>query len=418
MRRPSPKRQWEGRIFVQFYRWGWGFDAKLLQCVHGFATIVAYPILYYILLEQRTDGFRANNANTPDERVTEMTGRANNANKRERAAPPRNNMITVEHLIKRYGNYYALNDVSFEIGSGEIVGLLGPNGAGKSTTMNILTGYLSPTAGEVTIDGVRLSDDPAGIRRLIGYLPETPPVYPDMTVDEYLNFVYDLKGCKLPREEHLAEIRSVVRLGDVRRRLIRNLSKGYRQRVGIAQALVGDPKVIIFDEPTVGLDPKQILEVRNLIRSLGGKHTVILSTHILAEVQAVCEKIVIIHRGSIIACEKTDELSRAIEDNAHFRYAVLGGQKEVLTALRGVRGVRGAEPTGERDGDAYVYLVELSGGFETRRAIARALIDRGLVAVGIREAGDDLESVFIRLIDRADGTGGKPGKKSQRGANA
>lgn len=331
---------------------------------------------------------------------------------------PQEDMITVEHLIKRYGNYYALNDVSFEIGDGEIVGLLGPNGAGKSTTMNILTGYLAPTAGDITIDGVRLSDDPAGIRRLIGYLPEMPPVYPDMTVDEYLNFVYDLKGCKLPCEEHLDEICSVVRLGDVRHRLIRNLSKGYRQRVGIAQALIGDPKVIIFDEPTVGLDPKQILEVRNLIRSLGGKHTVILSTHILAEVQAVCEKIVIIHRGSIIACEKTDELSRVMEDNAHYRYAVCGAQKDVLAALRSVRGVRAAEPTGERDGDAGVYLTEISGGFETRRAIAGALADRGFLTVGVREAGDDLESVFIRLIDRADGAGKKPGKKPQRGANA
>ena len=331
---------------------------------------------------------------------------------------PQEDMITVEHLIKRYGNYYALNDVSFEIGDGEIVGLLGPNGAGKSTTMNILTGYLAPTAGDITIDGVRLSDDPAGIRRLIGYLPEMPPVYPDMTVDEYLNFVYDLKGCKLPREEHLDEICSVVRLGDVRHRLIRNLSKGYRQRVGIAQALIGDPKVIIFDEPTVGLDPKQILEVRNLIRSLGGKHTVILSTHVLAEVQAVCEKIVIIHRGSIIACEKTDELSRVMEDNAHYRYAVCGAQKDVLAALRSVRGVRAAEPTGERDGDAGVYLTEISGGFETRRAIAGALADRGFLTVGVREAGDDLESVFIRLIDRADGAGKKPGKKPQRGANA
>ena len=330
---------------------------------------------------------------------------------------PQEDMITVEHLIKRYGNYYALNDVSFEIGDGEIVGLLGPNGAGKSTTMNILTGYLAPTAGDITIDGVRLSDDPAGIRRLIGYLPEMPPVYPDMTVDEYLNFVYDLKGCKLPREEHLDEICSVVRLGDVRHRLIRNLSKGYRQRVGIAQALIGDPKVI-FDAPTAGLDPKQILEVRNLIRSLGGKHTVILSTHILAEVQAVCEKIVIIHRGSIIACEKTDELSRVMEDNAHYRYAVCGAQKDVLAALRSVRGVRAAEPTGERDGDAGVYLTEISGGFETRRAIAGALADRGFLTVGVREAGDDLESVFIRLIDRADGAGKKPGKKPQRGANA
>ena len=327
-------------------------------------------------------------------------------------------MITVEHLIKRYGTYYALNDVSFSIGEGEIVGLLGPNGAGKSTTMNIVTGYLSATSGDVTVGGVSLAENPREVKRMIGYLPELPPVYPDMTVEEYLRFVYQLKGCELPRDEHIGEILDVVKLKDVRARLIRNLSKGYRQRVGIAQALIGDPKVIIFDEPTVGLDPKQILEVRNLIRSLGGKHTVILSTHILAEVQAVCEKIVIIHRGSIIACEKTDELSRVMEDNAHYRYAVCGAQKDVLAALRSVRGVRAAEPTGERDGDAGVYLTEISGGFETRRAIAGALADRGFLTVGVREAGDDLESVFIRLIDRADGAGKKPGKKPQRGANA
>lgn len=328
-------------------------------------------------------------------------------------------MIKVEHLIKRYGTHYALNDVSFEIGEGEIVGLLGPNGAGKSTTMNILTGYLSPSSGEVTVDGVSLSEDPSALRRLIGYLPETPPVYPDMTVDEYLRFVYDLKGCQLPREAHLAEIRQVVRLEEVRHRLIRNLSKGYRQRVGIAQALVGDPRVIIFDEPTVGLDPKQILEIRNLIRTLGGKHTVILSTHILAEVQAVCERIVVINRGSIIACERTDELARAMEEGAHYRYAVCGAQKEALAALRSVRGVRGAEPTGEHDGDAAVYLVELTGGVETRRAIAAALAARALAPVAIREVGDDLESIFIRLIDRAEGAGKRSGAVAPRkGARA
>lgn len=322
-------------------------------------------------------------------------------------------MIAVEHLIKRYGNHYALNDVSFEIGDGEIVGLLGPNGAGKSTTMNILTGYLAPTSGEVSVGGVKLSDDPAAVKRQIGYLPEIPPVYPDMTVDEYLRFVYDLKGCDLPREEHLAEIRGVVKLEEVRKRLIRNLSKGYRQRVGIAQALIGDPKVIIFDEPTVGLDPKQILEVRNLIRSLGRKHTVILSTHILAEVQAACERIVLINRGVIIANERTDELARAIEENAHYRYAVCGTPKDVLSAMKNCRGVLYAENTGEREGDANVYLVETSGGTEARKSLFRSLAERGFPVVGIREAGSDLESIFIKLVDRANAAGKDPAQKSK-----
>ena len=193
-------------------------------------------------------------------------------------------MVKIENLVKRYGTNYALNDISFEIGEGEIVGLLGPNGAGKSTTMNILTGYLSSTSGAAYVNGINILEEPIEAKKYIGFLPEQPPLYPEMTVMEYLNFVYELKGCQLEREAHLAEILAVVRLTDVKDRLIRNLSKGYKQRVGIAQAIVGDPKVIIFDEPTVGLDPKQILEVRNLIRTLGKRHTVILSTHILAEV--------------------------------------------------------------------------------------------------------------------------------------
>lgn len=332
---------------------------------------------------------------------------------REERREPRKRMIAVEHLIKRYGNHYALNDVSFEIGDGEIVGLLGPNGAGKSTTMNILTGYLAPTSGEVSVGGVKLSDNPAAVKRQIGYLPEIPPVYPDMTVDEYLRFVYDLKGCDLAREEHLAEIRGVVKLEEVRKRLIRNLSKGYRQRVGIAQALIGDPKVIIFDEPTVGLDPKQILEVRNLIRSLGRKHTVILSTHILAEVQAVCERIVLINRGVIIANERTDELARAIEENAHYRYAVCGTPKDVLAAIKNCRGVLYAENTGEREGDANIYLVETTGGTEARKNLFRSLAERGFPVVGIREAGSDLESIFIKLVDRANAAGKDPAQKSK-----
>lgn len=323
-------------------------------------------------------------------------------------------MITVEHLIKRYGTYYALNDVSFSIGEGEIVGLLGPNGAGKSTTMNIVTGYLSATSGDVTVGGVSLAENPREVKRMIGYLPELPPVYPDMTVEEYLRFVYQLKGCELPRDEHIGEILDVVKLKDVRARLIRNLSKGYRQRVGIAQALIGDPKVIIFDEPTVGLDPKQILEVRNLIRSLGKKHTVILSTHILAEVQAVCERIIVINRGTIIADEHTDELARVMEENAHYRYAICGPQKEVVAGLRGCRGVLDVEPAGERDGDANVYLIETSGGVDARKNLFKVCQEKGWAILGAKEAGTDLESIFIRLVDRANEAGKKNAKSGKK----
>ena len=216
-------------------------------------------------------------------------------------------MIKIEHLTKNYGSNLAVDDISFEIEAGETVGFLGPNGAGKSTTMNILTGYLSASVGRVTIDGIDILSDPIGAKKMIGYLPEQPPVYLDMTVDEYLKFNYELKGCKLPREPHLAEICEVVKISDVRRRLIKNLSKGYRQRVGVAQALIGNPPVIIFDEPTVGLDPKQIIEIRSLIRSLGKDHTVLLSTHILQEVAAVCDRIIIINKGKIVADEKTEK---------------------------------------------------------------------------------------------------------------
>ena len=312
-------------------------------------------------------------------------------------------MIQVEHLVKRYGGTaFALDDVSFEIGEGEIVGLLGPNGAGKSTAMNILTGYLSTTSGKASVGGIDILENPIEAKKLIGYLPEQPPVYPDMTVEEYLRFVYELKGCKFPREQHLAEIAEVTRIADVSRRLIRNLSKGYRQRVGIAQALIGDPKVIIFDEPTVGLDPKQILEVRNLIRNLGRNHTVILSTHILAEVQSVCERIIIINHGRIIANEKADDLARVIEDNTHFRYAIIGPKNEVADGLRGVAGVASVDAMNEREGEANCYLVEGARGTDVRRGVFKLCADKGYPILSIGAVGNDLESIFIRLVDRSD----------------
>ncbi len=309
-------------------------------------------------------------------------------------------MIRVEHLSKRYGNRYALDDVSFSIEKGEIVGLLGANGAGKSTTMNILTGYLSATEGEVYVDGVNVLDDPMAAKRRIGYLPEQPPLYFDMTVREYLDFVYELKGCEFPREAHLSEIMSVVKIADVRDRLIGQLSKGYRQRVGIASALVGDPPLLIFDEPTVGLDPKQIIEVRNLLRTLGKKHTVVLSTHILSEVQAVCERIVVIKEGRIVACERTEDIARRLETEARFRVKIAGAPAgEIKEALRALRDVSHVEQVGAKDGESYPFTVETKNGADVRRAIFGLCVSKDWTLYGLERRGLDLEDVFVRLMD-------------------
>lgn len=316
-------------------------------------------------------------------------------------------MIRVENLVKRYGSNFALNDVSFEIGEGEIVGLLGPNGAGKSTTMNILTGYLSSSSGAAYINGVNILEDPIEAKKFIGFLPEQPPVYPDMTVIEYLNFVYELKACALERDSHISKIMNTVRISDVSDRLIKNLSKGYRQRVGIAQALIGDPKVIIFDEPTVGLDPKQILEVRNLIRSLGKEHTVILSTHILAEVQAVCERVIIINRGKIIANERTEDITKTINEGFAYRVKVVGPQREVISAIRKIRGVKFADATGERELDSYAYIIESERGVDIRKPLFALCAQNNWPILGLAPSGTDLESIFIKLVESSDGVSTK-----------
>ena len=311
-------------------------------------------------------------------------------------------MVKVENLVKRYGSNYALNDVSFEIGEGEIVGLLGPNGAGKSTTMNILTGYLSSTSGAAYINGINILENPIEAKKYIGFLPEQPPLYPEMTVAEFLDFVYELKGCTLPRREHLDEIIDVVKLADVKDRLIRNLSKGYKQRVGIASALVGDPKIIIFDEPTVGLDPKQIIEVRNLIRTLGKHHTVILSTHILAEVQSVCERVLIINKGKLIADERTEDIVKTIEGGYSLAAKIAGPEREVEQALARVSGVRKVKATGERDSEAYTFILESDKGVDVRRSLFALCAAKNWALYGLQPVGTDLESVFIKLIDRGE----------------
>ncbi|MBP3436970.1 MAG: ATP-binding cassette domain-containing protein [Clostridia bacterium] len=321
-------------------------------------------------------------------------------------------MIRVENLTKRYGKHYALNDISFEIKEGEIVGLLGPNGAGKSTTMNILTGYLSATSGSACIDGINVLENPTEAKRKIGYLPEQPPLYHEMTVMEYLNFVYELKGCAFPREPHLAEIADVVKIRDVKDRLIGHLSKGYKQRVGIAAALVNAPPVLIFDEPTVGLDPQQIIEVRNLLRSLGRKHTIILSTHILPEVQAVCEKIIVIHHGHIIANEKTEDITREAESFDRFRLKICGpSSRDIRNALQTVNGVRHVEVLPGRDAESYAFLMECERGRDVRKPLFRLCADRDFAIIGLEPVGTDLEDIFVRLVEKAAKKEGKGARK-------
>ncbi|HEX7713924.1 MAG TPA: ABC transporter ATP-binding protein, partial [Bacillota bacterium] len=222
-------------------------------------------------------------------------------------------MIQVENVTKRYGQHVAVEQLNFTVNRGEILGFLGPNGAGKSTTMNIITGYISATEGTVKVDGRDILEDPQAVKEKIGYLPEFPPLYPEMTVQEYLDFVCEIK--KVPetdRQENLERIVETVKIGEVKNRLIKNLSKGYKQRIGLAQALVGNPEVLILDEPTVGLDPKQIIEIRNLIKELGKEHTIILSSHILPEVSAVCERVIIINKGKIVASDTPANLAKSL----------------------------------------------------------------------------------------------------------
>ena len=323
-------------------------------------------------------------------------------------------MIKIEHLVKNYGSNCAVDDISLEIEKGEIVGFLGPNGAGKSTTMNILTGYLSSTEGTVEIAGINVLDDPQEAKKHIGYLPEQPPLYLDMTVGEYLSFVFDLKKCSLNKKAHLAEICDIVKIKDVYKRLIKNLSKGYRQRVGIAQALIGNPEIIIFDEPTVGLDPKQIIEVRNLLRSLGKNHTVILSTHILQEVQAVCDRIIIINKGKIVADEKTENITRAINSNKRFQIKVCGPQREVLNALRSKQGIIFAEQLATRDGDAYIYNIESESDVDIRKSLFYMFAEKNWPLIGIEPLGMSLEDIFVAIVDQNSEVNAKRDYKKER----
>ena len=309
-------------------------------------------------------------------------------------------MLKVENLVKRFGDKYAVNDISFTVGDNEIVGFLGPNGAGKTTAMNIMTGYLSYTSGSVTVDCFEILDNPTEAKKLIGYLPEQPPLYPDMTVWEYLNFVFELKGCTLNRKKHLMEVCEVTKIVDVRNRVIRHLSKGYCQRVGIAQALVGNPKVIILDEPTVGLDPKQIIEIRSLIRSLGRDHSVILSNHILSEVQAVCDRIMIVNKGRIVADERTEDLTRLMSETKRLSVQICGSRKDVLAALKTVDEISYIDTPKDVPGtDASRYLIESKDGADVRRKVFDVCARGGFFIIGMETVGASLEDVFLNLTD-------------------
>ena len=311
-------------------------------------------------------------------------------------------MIEVTNLSKKYGNHTAVKNVSFSISEGEIVGFLGPNGAGKSTIMNILTGYLSLTEGSVTVDGFDVLDNPEQVKKRIGYLPEQPPLYPDMTVKEYLGFVYDLKNVRFPKKAHLDEIERLVNIKDVENRLIKNLSKGYKQRVGIAQALVGNPDVLILDEPTVGLDPKQIIEIRTLIANLGKHHTVILSSHILSEIQAVCKRILIINSGVVVADDTAENLSNNLSSDHAVTIRVQGPEGEVQKLITTIKGVQNVTPLGMVESGSFDFLVEPVQGVDVRRDIFSRLSDRKWPLIEITTRALTLEQIFLRLTEGAE----------------
>jgi len=312
-------------------------------------------------------------------------------------------VIEVKNLVKRYGDKRAVNDISFKVEKGEILGFLGPNGAGKSTTMNMLTGYISSTSGQILINGVDILEEPKKAKASIGYLPEIPPLYVDMTVDAYLNFVFDLKKCKLPRKAHINDVCNLCKISDVRKRLIKNLSKGYKQRVGLAQALINNPPVLILDEPTVGLDPNQIIEIRTLIKKLGKRHTVILSSHILPEIQAVCDRIIIINKGVVAADGTADEIAKNITNEHKMTLRIEGPdhsraeKDKIVQALKNIGGVKYVRADMEREKGIYDYDVETDGKTDVRRDINKLCFDNGWNILMLQLSDLTLEDIFLKI---------------------
>ena len=307
-------------------------------------------------------------------------------------------MIEVCGLTKQYGRNRGINDISFSIPEGQIVGFLGPNGAGKTTTMNILTGYLAADGGQVKIAGIDIAENPKEAKRHMGYLPEQPPLNNAMTVRGYLNFVYELKAHKTTdRDAYIAKIAERVGLSDVRGRVIGHLSKGYRQRVGLAQALVGDPEVLILDEPTIGLDPRQIVEIRNVIKRMGKKRTIILSTHILPEVSAVCQRVLLISNGRIIADNTPELLDSSGDRNSALLMRVEGAEAEILALIKGLTGIKTAESIGSHEPCCHDFIIEAESGVDVRGALVSALTKAGHAVLMLRPQMPSLEEMFLKL---------------------
>ncbi|MCD8346797.1 MAG: ABC transporter ATP-binding protein [Lachnospiraceae bacterium] len=322
-------------------------------------------------------------------------------------------MIEVTHLTKRYGSNAAVDDLSFTVEKGQIYGFLGPNGAGKTTTMNILTGYIAPSAGEVVIDGHNILEEPEEARKCIGYLPEIPPVYPEMTVLEYLQFAAELK--KLPKKESAAMIEEVMQttgLTQMQNRLIRNLSKGYRQRTGLAQAILGYPDIIILDEPMVGLDPKQIIEIRELIKSLGQKHTVILSSHILSEISAICDHIMIIAHGKLVASDTPENLTKLMRGSGSLELTVaakVADARKMFGALPGVQSISVKNSTEENACDV---MIKTEGDHDLREKIFYLCVEQDTPILRMQHTHVSLEDVFLELTE--DHPQASPAKKKRK----
>jgi len=308
-------------------------------------------------------------------------------------------LIEVRNLTKIYGQHKAIDQIDFTVSDGEIVGFLGPNGAGKTTTMNIMTGFIAATSGEVTINGLDILADAEKAKAQIGYLPDTPPVYGDMRVDEYLNFVADIKGVKRSaRKNMLADIKRQVRIEDMSRRLIKNLSRGYKQRVGLAQAMVGYPKVIIMDEPTIGLDPKQIIEMRDVVKKLGKKHTVILSSHIMQEVSAVCDRVLIINRGKIVATGTPETLSESLnKGGTRMQVRVKGARQQILDALKEYPIINEISEEQSRESGTTDLVLSNNNNTDIREAIFRCMSKNNLPILLMKSTEMSLEEIFLSL---------------------
>lgn len=320
-------------------------------------------------------------------------------------------MIEVNNLVKRYGDHTAVDHLSFKIEKGKIYGFLGPNGAGKSTTMNIITGYIASTEGTVTIDGHDILDEPEQAKKCIGYLPEMPPLYFDMTVLEYMNFVADLK--KIPKDKKksmVAEVMEMVKITDMKNRLIKNLSKGYRQRVGLAQAILGYPEVIILDEPTVGLDPKQIIEIRDLIKSLKEKHTVILSSHILSEVSAVCDYVLIISHGKLVASDTPENLGKLAEGSNTLNLIVKGEKDKICTALGQIEGVKNVTAADAKEEHAWNVNVSTNEDRDVREEVFFKMADAKCPILEMQSRKVSLEEIFLELTEDDKKTDKKEGE--------